>query len=253
MRVFKYVLVACFVMLISVVPMVFGASVGVKVGDWVKYEVSASGNVSEGFGDFDQTEWMKGEVLSVSGTNVTMQITAHYKNGSADKVDKLIGDIAGSSGNLSFILVPAGLKAGDAIPMSMFGSNPTNLVINDTVSRTYAGASRSVNHFGMSASGSGYSVEVAAYWDQATGVLMELSMSTVTPEENMQVSIKATETNMWSSGLFGTLSNPILIISIASVIIVAIAAVIILMTRRPKPIPAPAMPPANVPATENPT
>lgn len=256
MRVFmKSMLVAVFVMLVvSMVPMSFGAvTVGVKAGDWIKYQISASGDTSEGFGDINQTDWMKGEVSSVSGTSVTMQMIAHYKNGSTAPIQTLVGDVAAGSGDLSFILIPADLKEGDTLQLAMFGSS--NMVINDTVSRTYAGASRSANHFGVSASGGGFTVAANAYWDQATGILLELSMSMITPEQNMQVNIKAIETNMWSSGLFGgdileTLSNPIFIISIAAVIIVAIAAGI-LIARRPKA--TPAMLPTNVPTTENPT
>lgn len=250
----RYSLVAFFVILVVlIIPMSLGAyTVGVKAGDWVKYEGSASGSAPEDFLEFNQMEWLKGEVLSVSGTSVTMQLTAHYKNGSADTVEKLIGDVATSSGNLSFILMPAGLKAGDAFPMAMFGPSQTNLVINNTVSRTYAGASRSVNHFGMSASGQGYSVEVTAYWDQATGVLLELSIYSVTPEQTIQMSLKAIETNMWSGGLFGVdFSNPIYIVGIAAITAVAIIAVV-LVTRRLKSTPTPAMPPTNVPAAENP-
>src|SRR4030065_2254583 len=126
-----------FTVLVSTVPTSVGAyTVGVKAGDWVKYQGNASGIEPEEFLDLSQMEWMKGEVLSVSGTTVTVQMTAHYKNGS-DAVQKLVGDVASASGNLTFMIMPAGLKKGDALPLAMFDLGQTDLVINNTLTRTY--------------------------------------------------------------------------------------------------------------------
>src|SRR4030067_1499883 len=117
----RFVLVGVLVaLLVLVVPTCLAAhSVGVKAGDWVKYEGSASGIEPDEFLDLSQMEWMKGEVLSVSGTTVSVQMTAHYKNGS-DAVQKLVGDVASASGNLTFMIMPAGSTEGDALPLAMF-------------------------------------------------------------------------------------------------------------------------------------
>jgi len=226
----------------------FGAYfVGVKAGDWVKYEGSASGFEPDEFLDLSQMEWMKGEVLGVSGTTVTVQMTAHYKNGS-ESVQILVGDVATASGNLTFMIMPAVLEKGDAFPIAMFDLGQVSLFINDTVSRTYMGVSRSVNALSLSVSEDYVSLEVAGYWDQATGVLMELSMQVSALNENMQMSFKAIETNMWSGGGFlgGDLSsNPIYLVGIIAAVIAVVAVAVVLFVRR-KPMPAPIL--VGVPA-----
>ena len=237
-----------FTVLVSTVPTSFGAyTVGVKAGDWVKYQGNASGIEPEEFLDLSQMEWMKGEVLSVSGTTITVQMTAHYKNGS-DAVQKLVGDVASASGNLTFMIMPAGSKEGDALPLAMFDLGQVGLSINDTVTRTYMGVSRSVNVLSISVSEDAVSLEVGAYWDQATGVLMELSMQVSAMDQSMQMSIEAIETNMWSAGGFlgGDLSsNLIYIVGIIATVIAVVAVAIVLFVRR-KPMPAPI--PVSVPA-----
>ena len=233
---------------VSAVSPCFGAySVGVKGGDWVKYEGSASGFEPDEFLDLSQMEWMRGEVLGVSGTTVTVHMTAHHKNGS-ESVQKLVGDVATASGNLTFMIMPAGLEKGDAFPIAMFDLGQVSLFINDTVSRTYIGVSRSVNVLSLSVSENFVSLEVAGYWDQATGVLMELSMQVSALNENMQMSFKAIETNMWSvGGFFGgdLLSNPIYLVGIIAAVIAVVAVAVVLFVRR-KPMPAPI--PVGVPA-----
>jgi hypothetical protein len=251
LRVFtKCALVGVFVaLLVWVVSPCFGAySVGVKTGDWVKYEGSASGFEPDEFLDLSQMEWMRGEVLDVSGTTVTVQMTAHYTNGS-ESVQKLVGDVAAASGNLTFMLMPAGLEKGDAFPIAMFDLGQVSLFINDTVSRTYLGASRSMNVLSLSVSEDFVSLEVGAYWDQATGVLMELSMQVSAMGQNMQLSIEAIETNVWSAGSFlggDPASNLIYLVGIVATVIAVVAVAVVLFVRRPRAMPVPI--PVGVPA-----
>ena len=217
------------------IPKCFGAyTVGVKVGDWVKYQASASGIEPDEFLDLNQMEWMKGEVLSVSGTLVTVQMTAHYENGS-ESVQKLVGDMASGSGNLTFMIMPAGLEKGDAFPIAMFDLGQVALSINDTLTRRYMDVSRSVNVLSIRVSEDYVSLEVGAYWDQATGVLLELSMQVSAFDENMQMSIEAVETNMWSAGGFSVgdaSSNLIYLVGItATVIAVVFVAIVCLYVR----------------------
>jgi hypothetical protein len=250
LRVFtKCAFVGVFVaLLVLVVSPCFGAySVGVKAGDWVKYEGSASGFEPDEFLDLSQMEWMRGEVLDVSGTTVTVQMTAHYTNGS-ESVQKLIGDVATASGNLTFMMLPAGLEKGDAFPFAVFDLGQVGLSINDTMTRAYMGVSRSVNVLSISVSEDYVSLEVGAYWDQATGVLLELSMQVSALNENMQMSIEAVETNMWSAGGFlggDPASNLIYIVGIVATVVAVVAVAVVLFVRR-KPMSAPI--PVGVPA-----
>jgi len=258
LRVFmRFVLVGVLVaLLVLVVPTCLGAySVGVRAGDWVKYRGTASGLGSGEFLGLSGMDWMKGEVLSVSGTTVTVQMTAHYKNVS-EQVQRLVGDMASSSGNLTFMIMLAGLEKGDAFPLAMFGSGEVGLVINDTVSRTYLGASRGVNVLSISVSEDYASVEAHAYWDQVTGVLMELSMQVSAMGQTMQMSIEAIETNMWSAGLLGGSVSGLLadsficIVGIAAVTVIVVSAVLLMRRRKPVPAAVPAVPSASVPSEE---
>jgi hypothetical protein len=218
----------------------FGAyTVGVKEGDWIKYQGSAYGIEPDEFLDLSQMEWMKGEVLSVSDTAVTVQMTAHYKNGS-ESVQKLIGDMSSGSGNLSFMITPAGLEKSDALPVAMFDFGQVGLSINDTVTRNYMDVSRTVNVLSISFSEDYVSLEIAAIWDKATGVLLELSMQVSAFDEYMEMSIEAIETNMWSAESFSVgdvSSNLIYVVGILAAVIAVVLVVILLFVRRLKTMP----------------
>jgi hypothetical protein len=220
------------ILLFSVVQSSFAAyTVGVKPGDWMKYNVTLSWTGTEpdtdDFGELGEAEYMKGEVVAVEGTSVTAKMSMHMKNGS-DTVQTLVGNVATGEGNVTFFIVPSGMEEGDAFPSKMFGDEATTFSVTDTETKTYCGTSRAVNVYSLSAPPvSGFSATIAANWDQATGVLVELSMSMSTPEQTMDMKVLATETNMWSSGIFGGLtfsSDPMMNILIPVVAISAIAA-----------------------------
>jgi hypothetical protein len=200
---------------------------------------------------------MKGEVLAVEGTSVTAKMSMHMKNGS-DVEQMLVGNVGTGEGNLTIFIVPSGMEEGDAFPGMMFGSEATTFVVGDTVSKTYCGTSRTVNVYSLSAPPtSGFSASIEANWDQATGVLVELSMSMSTPEQSMDMTVLATETNMWSNGIFGDLifsSDPVMNVLIPAVAISAIAVgativALVFLRRRhgstaAMPVPTPASEPA---------
>jgi len=76
------------------------------------------------------------EVQDVSGTEITMLVTVHYIDG-REEINTLTWDI--EMGREPWI-IPANLNTGDEFT---FGYNAVNL--NDTLTLTYAGASRAVN------------------------------------------------------------------------------------------------------------
>jgi hypothetical protein len=249
-------------LLLSVVHSSFAAyTVGVKPGDWMKYQVTLSWTGSEpdtsDFGELGEAEYMKGEVLTVDGTSVTAKMSMHMKNGS-DITQTLTGNVATGEGNLTIFIVPSGMEKGDAFPGMMFGDETTTFTITDTMSKTYCGTSRTVNMYSLSMPPtSGFTATISAYWDQATGVLTELSMSMSTPEQTMDMKVLATETNMWSSGLFGFnfSKDPLMNMLIPIIAIAAVAAGVAIVTlvfirkshrtAPPMPMPAPAPAPAQ--------
>jgi hypothetical protein len=250
------------ILLLSVAQSSFAAyTVGVKPGDWMKYNVTLSWTGTEpdtsDFGELGAAEYMKGEILSVDGTSVTAKMSMHMTNGS-DTVQTLIGNVATGQGNLTIFIIPSGMEKGDNFPSMMFGDQTTTFSITDTESKTCCGTSRTVNIYSLSPPAvSGFSASITANWDQATGVLVELSMQMSTPEQSMDMKVLATETNMWSSGIFGGFnfsSDPVMNILIPVVAIALIAAgativALVFLRKRARPTAAMPMPtPASEPA-----
>jgi hypothetical protein len=233
MKLVKTVLIGLVVaLLLSVVQSSFAAyTVGVKSGDWMKYHVTLTWTGTEpdtnDFGELGEAEYMKGEVLAVDGSSVTAKMSMHMTNGS-DVEQTLIGNVATGEGNLTIFIVPSGMQKDDAFPSVMFGDETTTFSITDTESKTYCGTSRTVNVYSLSSTPmSGFTTTIAAKWDQAAGVLVELSMHMSTPEQSMDMKVLATETNMWSNGIFGGLNfsqDPVMNILIPVAAITAIAA-----------------------------
>lgn len=188
-RVMKFILAGIlFTLIISIVPIcAANYSVGVKVGDWIKYDVS--GTVPQ----LEEYDWIRIEVQGLSGTVVNVLVSIHYKDGS-DENNTLSWDI---ETNIQPWIIPAGLNKGDTIPLVF-----ATWIINNTVTRTYVGASRNANFLFLSE----YDVdtEMVAYWDQATGFLVELSLRKSTPTESWNGGYKVMETNMWSPVLQAT-------------------------------------------------
>jgi len=253
-------------LLLSVVQSSFAAyTVGVKPGDWMKYQVTLSWTGTEpdtsDFGELGEAEYMKGEILSVDGTSVTAKMSMHMTNGS-DVEQTLVGNIAAGSGNLTIFIIPSGMSEGDNFPGMMFGGDTSTLTITDTESKTYCGASRTVNIYSLTAPAvSGFSASLAANWDQATGVLVELSMQMSMTGQSMDMKVLATETNMWSSGIFGGLnfsSDPMMniLIPVVAIALIAVGATVVALVflRRSHraapsmPMPTPASEPAPAPA-----
>ncbi|MEM3580345.1 MAG: hypothetical protein QXH40_07595 [Candidatus Bathyarchaeia archaeon] len=186
--------------------------VGVKVGDWIKYEyttmVVAGGH-----------PWVKIEVKSVSGTTVTVLLTMGPSGVSIPYMpaygQTLSWDVSTGTGAFSFFIIYANAMVGDSV--SGFGV-PNLLQIQGEATRTYAGASRRVVY----ASYSSYGMQESCYWDKETGVLLEWNMSA----GGIEFALKAVETNLWQAGM------PLWIVGAVIAIIVAVTLVIIIVFLR---------------------
>jgi len=162
--------------------------VGVKAGDWVGsndvYFEWASNVTGYEEPPYDMNvSWMRVEILEVHNSNVTVQSAMMHKNGTIDEyVDW--GDIATGEGNISIIVIPSNLGAGDEIPANLtwYTEEPLKLFINDTVTRNYAGANREVNYVNITYPITYYNVTYGAwnmsfYWDKKTGFMLEENVS----------------------------------------------------------------------------
>jgi hypothetical protein len=217
-------------------------TVGVKAGDWVKYgqiTVTWTGNVTEpsSVTDAKKVEWVRMDVLSVAGTTAHLNLTAHYNNGTETFQNYDVDVQSGSAGPA--YLVASNLTSGD--PLS---PQTLETTINQTVTRLYAGANRNVNIIDDKSDYQGYLSETQFYWDQNTGIMVELYTNQTDytdPSAYEELSLKATETNLWSANVLDLIQNNLIyIIAAIAVIIVIVAATIVL--RRSKP-PVPQQPP----------
>jgi len=189
-------------------------TIGVEVGDWANYDASAFSYESNipGYQEppvelkvLASTEWFIGEVIEVTGNNVTMQWGTYYKDGTK-QLETQTGDPIVGSGNLSDALAPGGLSPGDQfiIWLEEWGyPGPRTVTISETISRTYAGEEREVNHVTLSLphpEGGTYNFDT--YYDKETGIVCEgkIRYSHEAPDGlYMRFSwlIVMTETSMW--------------------------------------------------------
>jgi len=158
--------------------------VGVKVGDWAKLDLNLQGSPPENlFVGFAEYEWCKFEVQSISGTNITLAHTIHCYNGTEFSVTSY-NDVKYDGG--FWWIIAKDLNPGDRIydkPHEILG----DLFLNGTISRVYVGVSREINYvnftvpdyilLGIPYTEHEENFTYRFYWDRATGVLCEFSIS----------------------------------------------------------------------------
>ncbi|MGD0496066.1 MAG: hypothetical protein ABSB28_08490 [Candidatus Bathyarchaeia archaeon] len=225
-------------------------TVGVKAGDWVKYgqiTVTWTGNGTEPsyVTDEKKLDWVRIDVLSVAGTTASLNLTLHYNNGTQTFQSQNVDVQSGGSAGMEY-LIASNLTLGD--PLSLQTPEPT---INQTVTGLYAGANRNVNMIDSINSYQGVQSESKIYWDQNTGIMVEIYFKQPdynNPGAYTEVSIKATETNLWSANTLDLIQNNLIyIIAAIAVIIVIVAATIVLRRRKPPSSQQPPLPPPSAP------
>lgn len=130
-------------------------NIGVKQGDTTFY--SSRYNI----GTVNSTFLL---VTKVAGTFVNLTTTDYLPGGVYSGSTLLYGNVSSYSGGLLLWLTATDLNAGDPI------ADGSPFKVNETVTMTVAGASRSVNH----AYSADHSFEV--YYDRATGILVKGSI-----------------------------------------------------------------------------
>jgi parallel beta-helix repeat protein len=227
-------------------------AVGVKAGNWIKYEYTYTNAPSE----TPLPTWIKVEFLSVEGTTVTLRLTMSMSNGT-ESSETLTLDVArtlayGTGGTFDtlfgfgFVIPANSTVGGDYIyimllsPAFMLGKQ-----IDGETTGTYAGASRIVVYATFSYIGARYGNRpLKYYWDKQTGVMVEASATL----DGMTVTAKATETNMWETATTGEGEEVPFwmqwwLWAIVAVAVVAVAGTFCFFKRRKPPTPtAPSLP-----------
>jgi len=202
--------VALLLFLITAGVVLCEVSVGVKTGDWIEYQVTFTGTPAE---KHDVT-WAKMEVATVQGTQIKLNITVKFSDGTLEPQTATLNLETGQLGD-DFI-IPANLEAGDVF----FDKNVGNITIIGVEERPYRGVTRSV----LTAATS----DTKYYWDQATGVLVE-GVSQY-PEYTMHSVVD--KTNLWQPQVLGL--EPTVFYSIVIIVVVLIVVVLAFFVARRK-------------------
>jgi hypothetical protein len=195
------------------------AQVGVKAGDWIKYDAVTSG---VDLASTNMPQWVKIEFLSVTETTVTFNQTHHMSSG-AEQSEIIMLDVASGVGNATFqILIPANSKTGDAINIITDEGNHTTITLSGEKTGNYAGATRTLVYASLQQG----DTQVSYYWDKQTGVLLEIKLS----QGSAFIAYKATSTNIWQASSSNPLTLPNIPIEILSISISLAAATAIITT-----------------------
>jgi hypothetical protein len=223
-------------------------TVGVKTGDYIKYDQitftwTGSRTSPSVVTNLKDMHWMGIGVSNVLNTTAILDVAEIYNNGTYTS-ESLDSDVRSPTGML--FLIASNLKAGDP-------PNPQRpeFTINQTVTRMYAGANRNVNIIDSELNITGYSSEFKEYWDQETGIMVELyskETDLTNSSAYQEVSIKATETNLWSASALDLIQNNLIyIITGIAVIIAIVTATIVFRRRKPPSTQQPSPPPPSTP------
>jgi len=207
----KFILAAASLLFLVTAGVVLGAvSVGVKTGDWIEYNVTVTGTPAE---QHDVT-WARMEVDTVQGTQIGLNITVKFSDGTLEPQTATLNLETGQLGD-DFI-IPANLNVGDVF----FDKNVGNITISGVEEKTYAGVTRSVVTAATS--------ETTYYWDQTTGVLVE-GVSQY-PEYTMHSVVD--QTNLWQPQMLGLDPTVFYAVVIGAVALIAIVLAVFIVRRK---------------------
>lgn len=160
--------------------------IGVKVGDWALYDLTAVYETNDPTPPFNFTseppEWVKGTIISVIDRNVTIEQHVHFTNGTSinfslwiefeteNETSSLVWRAIGME-----LLKPANLTAGDKVWYpDMFYGRLVVANINETISSNKFGMLREINHLNITRDmrHDGYHTfgSMNFYWDKLTGI-----------------------------------------------------------------------------------
>jgi len=211
-------------------------TVGVNAGDWYKWDWNydwSSDNESEtmpsGMDFMMLMDWTNLSIIDVTGSIVTYTGTVHLKNGTEQTVEQPVTyDVNNRTDLSNLFFISPNLGAND-IAFSAGGEVVGDLMINETVSRTYPSGTRETNHISFTnettTNGKTEITSFDSYWDRSTGVMVEMVVNVTTYEGGYTTTVNMgmilDESNVWVVPEFPTWI-PIVIASIALVTVITL-------------------------------
>ena len=213
-------------------------SVGVKEGDWIEYDINVTGVGS--MPPTHDVRWMRIDVLPVQGAAFSVNLTARYANGT---VGSAIWKFNFTEGNVGgWIIIPSNLSQGDTFYDSWTTETrkPVNVTIQSQEQKKVLGATRTVTY--------GNDSFRHKEWDKATGVFvgsLEVYKNVTNKAgwhiEDLNVTIHATATNMWSPQNLELNQPPFYTLIAASAVVAALIASSAIFVARRKRITRPGL------------
>jgi hypothetical protein len=180
--------------------------VGVKIGDTATYNILIPGQTYN---------TLKVSVENVVGTLVNLNLSYYNPNGALDhSVLTGLSNVSSGQNGISLFLICANLSAHE--PFVNGTGWPT---INETISMTKAGATRTVNHLDYNVT---LNHRFEAWWDTLTGLMVEAAVGgPYTPYQNYFL----TSTSLWSPSSSASPLNTttlLLIVGTCAIVVVLI-------------------------------
>ncbi len=259
---------------------------GVKAGDNFTYTFVVNWSstdpnvvVPQEFSDMNQTLLIHFNVTNVGPTIAYLDINRTMRGGSTSSSQGYIEVISGRGVDALLFIIAANLTAGQqAYPQSnpnetARGVSAQSFTITETVPKTYMGVAKTVNHYTETVTNqtTGDFVKRDAYYEQSTGVLMEMRIEhywaslgetdsehwTITqfnsegayiPTGNDGTNNNGTDTNNTGGGLPSWLV-PVLVVVVVVLVVALVAAIVFMRRKKPQATtetPAAAQPPTSV-------
>ena len=186
---------------------------GVKEGDNFTYSFVVNWSstdpnvvVPQEFSDMNQTLTIHFNVTNVGSTIAYLDINRTMRGGSVSSAQGYIEVGSGRGVEALLFIIQANLTAGQqAYPQAdpsavKAGVSAESFTINETVTRTYMALAKTVNHYTETVSNqtTGDIVKRDAYYEQSTGVLMEMRI------EHYWASLGETDSELWKITQFNS-------------------------------------------------
>jgi uncharacterized membrane protein YozB (DUF420 family) len=232
MKVSTCIVILCLLIAVSILILPTSAivepSVGVKVGDWIEYNINVTGSGSPS--PTHDVRWMRLQVMQVQNAAFLVNVTAIYTNGT---IGSAVWKFNFTEGNLGgWIIIPANLGVGDLFfDSSIHNHKPVNVTIQGEEQKTVLGEVRTITY--------GNDTFRHKQWDKSSGVFVgssETYRNCTTKDgwyiENLTVTIDASATNIWNPENPTSTNSIFYPLIIAMVIAAAVASLLIIIARR---------------------
>ncbi|MGD0203138.1 MAG: hypothetical protein ABSC20_04445 [Candidatus Bathyarchaeia archaeon] len=191
--------------------------VGVKKGDWIKYQVTVTGNPPPD----ENITWARMDITGVQGETININVQTGYANGTIYPENGITLNLAtGAIGDGFF--VPTNLTPGDQYRTEYEGT----INITSVGQIEAGGAERTVL--------SGVSSQTTYYWDKQAGIMVAATSNLT----GYTIFTKTSGTNIWQPQILGLDLTVFytLIVAVIAVVVASVAIAVILVWRKKVPV-----------------